>query len=145
MKLKLGSLFVVGVVIAGLCGCSHGPDAQTVAMNKVLSSLDLGRISKIVCDYTYEPGFNPDGNPHQRTIDLAGTGHRAEAIERLKKAGFTVTDDLDGHARLSGPGGMNASAVPSDPDRAGTDIRYDSKYTCSVPAEGMTGVTLTLK
>lgn len=137
---------VLGIVLLGLPGCSHGPDPQTVKMNTVLANLKLATISNFACDYTYEPGLiNPDGNPHQRSIALSGDDHREEAIARLEHAGFVLTDDLGGHARFKGPNGMQAGVTPSDPDRAGTDIRYDSKYTCSVPTNGMTEVTLTLK
>jgi hypothetical protein len=145
-------MFTLSLAVAGalviLTGCSQGPDPQIVKMNQVLDELELSSISEVACDYTLVPGFvNPSGNVHQRSIGLEGTGHSAEAIERLEVAGFTVVEERDDHVTLVGPDGIEAgvSTTPEDFEGNGKEVRYDGSYSCTYPATGMTEVSLKLE
>lgn len=138
----------VAIALAALTGCSQGPDPQIVKMNQVLDELKLSSISEVACDYTLVPGFvNPSGNVHQRNIGVEGSDHSAEAIERLKVAGFTVVKERDDNVALVGRGGMKAivASIPEDFELNGKEVRYDGSYSCTYPETGMTEVSLSLE
>ncbi|MBD8585940.1 hypothetical protein IFT90_15400 [Frigoribacterium sp. CFBP 8766] len=142
------ALAVVGLALAQT-GCAATAPPQVLAIDSRYEQLDLGSLGEVVCDLSFQPGpFDQTGNEFRRQLSLADDGLVPEVKQTLKDQGFIVTSEaLGSHGnvvRFDGPNSMTAGISYVSPDDAGDVIPFDGSKNCTVPAEGLTIVSLVL-